>query len=527
MSKFSYKFLAAALGIAMLGSVCLQPITAHAITAAEKEAAEQAERERQEAYNKLIDSNQVESWPQGPQIYAESAVVIEASTGTILYNKDMDQVNYPASITKIMTALLTVENCAMDEVVTYSYYATHSIEAGSSSIGTTEGEELTVEESLYALLLMSANECGNGLAEHIAGSVEAFADMMNAKAAELGCTNTHFVNPHGLPDDNHYTTAHDMALILKAALQNEHFVRIAGTAKYNMRATNKDDEITYMTNHHYMIAPYRGVTRYLDDTVIAGKTGYTDLAMGTLVTAAERNGMTLLVVTMHTRPTGVYGTPLFDDTALLLDYASENFSKLNVAANETNFSLENSGFFHTGSSIFGQYKPLIEIDRNDDIILPNGASFSDASPELIFADNEDSNLLATLKYTYYGKPIGSASIRLAESKVQEFTFDKETGEEDTSGDTKNTEPKRFIKINVRLILILAAIAAILLLFLLIFRRLTRSFHISLNLISRERRRRRRKRRSRRSRPRTRRQPPGERYHRTPKRRPHSGNDLDL
>ena len=527
MSKFSYKFLAAALGIAMLGSVCLQPITAHAITAAEKEAAEQAERERQEAYNKLIDSNQVENWPQGPQIYAESAVVIEASTGTILYNKDMDQVNYPASITKIMTALLTVENCAMDEVVTYSYYATHSIEVGSSSIGTTEGEELTVEESLYALLLMSANECGNGLAEHIAGSVEAFADMMNAKAAELGCTNTHFVNPHGLPDDNHYTTAHDMALILKAALQNEHFVRIAGTAKYNMRATNKDDEITYMTNHHYMIAPYWGVTRYLDDTVIAGKTGYTDLAMGTLVTAAERNGMTLLVVTMHTRPTGVYGTPLFDDTALLLDYASENFSKLNVAANETNFSLENSGFFHTGSSIFGQYKPLIEIDRNDDIILPNGASFSDASPELIFADNEDSNLLATLKYTYYGKPIGSASIRLAESKVQEFTFDKETGEEDTSGDTKNTEPKRFIKINVRLILILAAIAAILLLFLLIFRRLTRSFHISLNLISRERRRRRRKRRSRRSRPRTRRQPPGERYHRTPKRRPHSGNDLDL
>ena len=527
MSKFSYKFLAAALGLAMLGSVCLQPITAHAITAAEKEAAEQAERERQEAYNKLIDSNQVENWPQGPQIYAESAVVIEASTGTILYNKDMDQVNYPASITKIMTALLTVENCAMDEVVTYSYYATHSIEAGSSSIGTTEGEELTVEESLYALLLMSANECGNGLAEHIAGSVEAFADMMNAKAAELGCTNTHFVNPHGLPDDNHYTTAHDMALILKAALQNEHFVRIAGTAKYNMRATNKDDEITYMTNHHYMIAPYRGVTRYLDDTVIAGKTGYTDLAMGTLVTAAERNGMTLLVVTMHTRPTGVYGTPLFDDTALLLDYASENFSKLNVAANETNFSRENSGFFHPGSSIFGQYKPLIEIDRNDDIILPNGASFSDASPELIFADNENSNLLATLKYTYYGKPIGSASIRLAESKVQEFTFDKETGEEDTSGDTKNTEPKRFIKINVRLILILAAIAAILLLFLLIFRRLTRSFHISLNLISRERRRRRRKRRSRRSRPRTRRQPPGERYHRTPKRRPHSGNDLDL
>lgn len=525
--KLSHRFLAAALGCIICSSVCFHPINAYATTAAERAAAEQIEQERQATYNKMIDSNQVEGWPQGPQIYADSAIVMEANTGTILYNKDMDQINYPASITKVMTALLTVENCAMDEIVTYSYYATHSIEPGSSSIGTTEDEELTVEESLYALLLMSANECGNGLAEHIAGSVEAFADMMNAKAAELGCTNTHFVNPHGLPDDDHYTTAHDMALILRAALQNENFVRISGTAKYNMRATNKDDEITYMTNHHYMIAPFRGITKWHDDTVVAGKTGYTDLAMGTLVTAAERNGMTLLVVTMHTRPTGNPGVPLFDDTALLLDYASENFTKLNVASNETNFSMDNSGFFHTGSSIFGQTKPLVEIDKNDSIILPNSASFSDASPELNFVDSEDPNLLATLSYTYNGKPVGSASIRLAESDMQEFAFDKETGSEDASdhvSDEETAAPKHFIKINLRFVLILAAVLAVALILFLIFRRLSKSFQISMNIFLRKRRKKYRKKRT--NNPHFRKQNTT-RYHRTPKRRPDSHNDLDL
>ena len=187
--KFSHRLLAAALGLALLGSACFSPLDVDAAkkkrgpTAAEIAAAEQAEQERQDAYNKAIDSNQIEGWPQGPQIYAESAVIMEADTGAILYNKDMDMRNFPASITKIMTALVALEHCSLDEIVTYSYYATHSIEAGSSSIGRTEGEELTVEESLYALLLESANECGNGLAEHVAGSVEAFADMMNEKAA--------------------------------------------------------------------------------------------------------------------------------------------------------------------------------------------------------------------------------------------------------------------------------------------------------------------------------------------------------
>lgn len=530
---FLHRFFAKALVLTLAGSLFFQPLHADAAkkkrqpTQAELAAAAKIEEERQAAYNKTIDSNQIENWPQGPQIYAESAIVMDAATGTILYNKDMDMRNYPASITKIMTALVALEHASLDEVVTYSYYATHSIEAGSSSIGTTEGEELTVEQSLYALLLSSANECGNGLAEHISGSIDGFVDLMNEKAAELGCTNTHFANPHGLHDENHYTSAHDMALIMQAALQNEDFVRISGTAKYNMPPTNKDTEITYMTNHHYMIAPYNGVTKYLDDTVIAGKTGYTSDALNTLVTAAERNGMTLIVVTMRTQGTSEKGVPLFPDTALLLDYATNNFTKVNVAANETSFSMDNSTFFRTGSEIFGQAKPLIEIDKSDSVILPNGVDFSEVSPELTFQD-DSSDTVATLSYTYQGQSVGSASIRLAKSNVQEFNFQKESGDEET----KETAPKRFIKINVRFILTFAIIGAVAFFLYFFLKRLCRSFQLTFSLpklnIRPKRRRRPRKRQQLAMPFRDFQRPKNKgRYRRKPKKRSSFHSDLDL
>ncbi|MCI8598027.1 MAG: D-alanyl-D-alanine carboxypeptidase [Lachnospiraceae bacterium] len=486
--SFSHKLGTAALVLAVFSSVCFQPIDSYAAkkkqpTAAEIAAAEQAERERQEAYDKAVDSNEIENWPQGPQIYAEAAVIMEADTGAILYNKDMDMRNYPASITKIMTALLALEDCSLDEVITYSYYATHSIEAGSSTIYTKEGEQLTVEESLYGLLLESANECGNGLAEHVAGSVEAFVDMMNERAAELGCTDTHFMNPHGLHDEEHYTTPRDMALIMQAAIQNENFLRISGTAKYELAPTNMDEEISYMTNHHSMIAPYKGTTKYLDDTVIAGKTGGTSAAKNTLVTAAERNGMTLIVVTMRTASTNERGVPLFTDTALLLDYASDNFTKLNVASNETNFSVDNSSFFHTGSSIFGRSKSLVEINKSGNIILPNEVSFSDASPELTFTDNEDSDTIATLSYTYQGVPVGSASIQLVQSELQEFTFDRITGEEEPESEDQeqNTKSKKFIHINIRLVLLAILLITCVLLLYVIIRGLSKHFHLTFRL----------------------------------------------
>ena len=362
-------------------------------TQAELAAAAALQAAIDERYNKEIESNSWENWPAGPQVYAESAIVMEASTGTILYSKAIDEQHYPASITKIMTVLLALENCEMDEEVTFSHNAVYSIDYGSSSIARDEDEVLTVEECLYAIMLESANECANAIAEHISGSTEAFADLMNQRAAELGCTNTHFVNPSGLPNEEHYTSAHDMALITRAAVSHEEFRKISGTSRYVLRATNKKSEELLMNNHHYMISGYK-TSKYLDDTVFAGKTGYTEAALNTLVTCATRNGMDLIVVTMKSQGTGEKGVPIYPDTTNLLNYATENFQKVNISENEANFSIGQGQLFDTGTSIFGSTTPMIEMDTDGYVVLPNSVDFSAASPSLEFVDSPDSDVVA-------------------------------------------------------------------------------------------------------------------------------------
>ena len=232
------------------------------------------------SYYLPIQTNELPGWPQGPPVEAESVVLMDVDYGVTLYEKNAHQKQYPASITKIMTALLTVENANLSDVVTFSETAVYGIEPGSSHIGIDVGEQLTVEQSLYGLMLASANEVAMGLAEHVAGSVEAFVDMMNQRAQELGCKDTHFVNPHGLHDENHYTTAYDMALIAKAAYQNRTFRGITGTAQYEIPATNMEEETRYLVNNQKLLSTdewyYLGCR--------GGKTGFTDQAMNTLVT---------------------------------------------------------------------------------------------------------------------------------------------------------------------------------------------------------------------------------------------------
>ena len=395
---------------------------AFAFTPLNIQAAQDLEAQSQAAFNKVIESNSWESWPTGPSIYAQSAIVMEADTGMILYAKDVEEKNYPASITKIMTALLALEHCELDEKIEFSYYATHSIEYGSSSIARTEGEILTVEETLYGLMLSSANECANAIAEHISGSNEEFAVLMNEKAKELGCVNTNFANPSGLHDDNHYTCAYDMALITQAALENEDFRRISGTDYYTLRATNKNDEELWMQNHHYMIAPYK-TAKYLDDTVFSGKTGYTTDALNTLVTCGERNGMDVIVVTMRTRSTGEKGVPLFTDTAALLDYAN-NFRKINISENENTFVVGNAYDFSVDSNELNPTASLISIDKNSSVILPNSVAFTDALP----------------------------SITLEENTEEEFTFSEIESEEG-----EHTQGPNFITINLKIIFIVIAV----------------------------------------------------------------------
>lgn len=452
--KFKNKLLFGLISSILTAAIAFTPVTVHAT----------ADDESLAAYNKSIESNTWENWPAGPTVYAQSAIVMEADTGMILYAKDMEQKNYPASITKIMTALVTLDNCELNEDVEYSYYATHSIEYGSSSIARTEGEILTVEESLYALMLSSANECANALAEHVAGSNEEFAVLMNKKAKELGCVNTNFSNPSGLHDENHYTCAYDMALITKAALANDDFRRIAGTDYYTLRATNKNDEELWMQNHHYMIAPYK-TAKYLDDSVFAGKTGYTTDALNTLVTCGKRNGMDVIIVTMRTKSTAEKGVPLFTDTAALLDYAN-NFQKLNISDNETTFVVGNAYDFSIDSNDLDTNHSLISIDEHSTIILPNNASFTDAVPSITFEERADGNK-AFLTYEYAGQTVGKASITLEENSEGDFEFSETESEDGTS--TSSSGP-RFIMINFKIIfIVLGSILLILLLVFMVYR----------------------------------------------------------
>lgn len=446
--RFLYRFLCGAVLCAVLAA----PFS---VSAAQDPLAAEA----QTAYEKTIESNHWENWPAGPAVYAQSAIVMEADTGTILYAKDMEEANYPASITKIMTALIALENCDLSEEVTFSYYATHSIEYGSSSIARTEDEILTVEETLYGLMLSSANECANALAEHVAGSNEAFAELMNKKAAELGCVNTHFSNPSGLHDDQHYTCAYDMALITRAAIANEDFRRISGTNYYTLRATNKNPEELWMQNHHNMIAPYKS-TRYLDDTIFAGKTGYTTDALNTLMTCGTRNGMDVIVITMRTRSTAERGVPLYTDTSALLDYAN-NFQKINISENEKTFTVGNAYDFSLETDTTDTSGSLISIDQDSFVILPNTVTFADAVPSVHL--DEDSKE-AYLSYEYAGQTIGRAAITLAKEKPQETSPFPNASPKLSEDDT----PK-FLVINLKIVLlVILAIAGFVLLIYLIY-----------------------------------------------------------
>ena len=256
-------------------------------------------------------------WPQGPEIAEETGILMEATTGQVLFDKEMDEIRYPASTTKIMTALLILENVKdLSQTVTFTDVITPALAPGNSTINAQIGEQLTVEECLYGIMLASANEVCTQMAVYVAGSVENFVSMMNKRAAELGCENTHFVNANGLPDPNHYTTAHDLARILAAAIQNEDFCRISGSASYTIPPTNMTPYSSNLENSNALIK--EGEYHY--EGVIAGKTGHTEAAKNTLVTAASRDGMTLVCVVLRSD-----GENRFIDTVSLFDYGFNNF----------------------------------------------------------------------------------------------------------------------------------------------------------------------------------------------------------
>ena len=211
-------------------------------------------------------------------IEAAAAILVDADTGTVLFDQNAHEQRYPASITKILTALLIIENKQMTDTVTFGEHAVSESIPGNARINVQLGETITVEDALHAILLASANEVCTQLAIDIAGSEEGFAAMMNERAAALGCTNTHFVNANGLPDDDHYTTIYDMYLIFQAAIQTQDFIDIIHTQSYDAAYQNVSGNTvtqTWESTNRYL----NGQTTEPEDiTVIGGKTGTTNAA---------------------------------------------------------------------------------------------------------------------------------------------------------------------------------------------------------------------------------------------------------
>lgn len=270
-----------------------------------------------EEYYEPVQSNSVAGWPEGQAIQAAAGVVLDMDTGAFLYSKNCDRKLYPASITKIMTCLLTLENADLDAVMTCSPIV-YELDENASNTGLSDGEQMSIRDALYTLMLESANDTANALAEYVGGSMEGFAQMMNAKAESLGCTGTHFSNPSGLHADDHYTTAHDMALIAQAAYANETFRTMCGTVEYEVPPTNMYEETRYLSNHHQML---KGDTDYYTSWCTGGKTGFTQMAWNTLVTYGERDGKRLVCVLLH----GNGADQNYLETIDLLNYGFNNF----------------------------------------------------------------------------------------------------------------------------------------------------------------------------------------------------------
>ncbi len=389
------------------------------------------------------------NWPKGPVNGAEGAVLMDLDTGAELYSKNPEGKAFPASITKLMTALVVMDHCAMDEMVTFSHNAVYSIERGSSNVGIDEGQSMTVQECLYCLMLASANEVANALAEHVGGSVEGFADMMNEKAAALGCTNTHFVNPNGLHDDEHYTCARDMALIARAFALNPKLLEISGTISYSVEATATQPDSFTISNHHRMLEGSLYGKKYAYENAIGGKTGFTVMARETLVTFGEKDGMRLVAVVLREEPYDHY-----TDTKALLEYGFNEFQRIDPLEKLREEDIVSMGL---------QEGQTLEAAM---ATLPKGAELMDCS---FSVENDKLNI------SYDGRVIGTG--RIARALVEEEPLpikeietlakeeeekDREPGEDaSVEKEEKAVSPKTVVIIVSVLVVILAAAGIVL------------------------------------------------------------------
>ena len=375
MKRFSAALLALGLGTATL-------FTQLPIRAAEKTADTAADTAVQTADPSIVTTNGIQGWPQASDISSTAAIVMETSTNTVLYSKNADQALYPASAVKVMTCLMALENSSLDDQVTMTATGVSGVTDGGANISAQLDEVFTMEQCLYAIMVASANDIALQVAEHISGSIEDFVAAMNTRAQELGCTNTVFTNPTGLPDENQHTTAHDMALIMEAAMANDTFRTIAQTTSYTIPATNVSGGDRVLTNNFTMI---NSSSDSYYEPCIGGKEGYTEASGSTLVCEASKNNMKLVCVVLN----GASGVT--DDEAIaLLNYGFDNFTPLTLP--DDDFNRLSGGT----------------------VIVPAGTG-----ADALTTEDSSSDGQITRQYYFGGTPVGTAILENVEQQTDD------------------------------------------------------------------------------------------------------------
>lgn len=375
MKRFSAALLALGLGTVTL-------FTQLPVRAAEETADTAADTAVQTADPSIVTTNGIQGWPQASDISSTAAIVMETSTNTVLYSKNADQALYPASAVKVMTCLMALENSSLDDQVTMTATGVSGVTDGGANISAQLDEVFTMEQCLYAIMVASANDIALQVAEHISGSVEDFVAAMNTRAQELGCTNTVFTNPTGLPDENQHTTAHDMALIMEAAMANDTFRTIAQTTSYTIPATNVSGGDRVLTNNFTMI---NSSSDSYYEPCIGGKEGYTEASGSTLVCEASKNNMKLVCVVLN----GASGVT--DDEAIaLLNYGFDNFTPLTLP--DDDFNRLSGGT----------------------VIVPAGTG-----ADALTTEDSSSDGQITRQYYFGGTPVGTAILENVEQQTDD------------------------------------------------------------------------------------------------------------
>ena len=370
-------------------------------------------------------------WPLDTGCQSEAGIGMDLDSGAVLFAQNIHVQEYPASITKLLTALVVVENTSMDEQVTFSHDAVYNVESGSGNkLQLEEGDVLSVKDCLYVMLLQSSNQAANALAEHVGGSREAFADMMNEKAASLGCRESHFVNPSGLNDPEQLTSAYDMAQIGAAVFGNPTLLEICSTTSATLPPTiNNPNGRTYSMEHKLVVTGDSSDENYYPSAV-AGKTGYTSLAGQTLVTYAEQDGRRQVAVTLKSTQRTHYS-----DTKTILDFGFARFKNVSVAENETDYVTGEEPVTIGDET----YSPSdLYLDEKAVVTLPNDAQFSDADKYLqteIPASHPE-GAVARIIYTYNDRQIGVAWVY--STKAASAPVSAEDGPDNETAGSENT-----------------------------------------------------------------------------------------